>query len=183
MEHPGGFTFQYLFESNLVNWLLLVVGIIYLWQKYMPAVFKQREEQTEAALKDAALAKKQGEELLAEIRSRLANKDAELEKIRNEGKQLAEQLKKQMEEQTNKDAKDLELKIKQQMANERQLAITQLRQAAAQAAIKLTEQVLPTLLDEKAKAQLLNQFMEQLDAASGEGQMISPNKFESAGKR
>ena len=74
-------------------------------------------------------------------------------------------------------------KVEQQMANERQLAITQLRQAAAQAAIKLTEQVLPTLLDENAKAKLLTQFMEQLDAASGQGHMLSPKKFESAGKR
>lgn len=183
VENVGGFeAAKALFENNVINWLVLVAALVYGWNKYVPPMFKAREEHIENALKEAALAKKQGQELFQEQKKRVENAEKEKEQILADAKQLAVQLKEQMQAQADKDKKDLETKIQQQIANEKQLAITQLRQTAAIASIKLTEQLLPSLLDEQAKAKLLTQFMEQLDSVSGQKDFFSPNRLESSRK-
>jgi F-type H+-transporting ATPase subunit b len=152
-----------LFENNLINWLVLMAGVIYLWNKFVPPMFKAREDAITTAIADARATKAQGEAMLEEQKVRIANAEQEAAKILDEAKALATQLQQQMEEQTRKDTIDLERKIKQSIANEKQAAITSLRLAAARASIVLTEKALPSLLDEAAKARLLTQFMEQLD--------------------
>lgn len=152
-----------LFENNLINWLVLMAGVLYLWNKFVPGMFKSREESITTAIANAQATKRQGEALLEEQKVKLANAEQEAAKILDEAKNLANQLKLQMEAQTKKDMADLETKIEQSIANEKQAAITQLRQAAARASIVLTEKALPTLLDENVKSRLLTQFMEQLD--------------------
>ncbi|HEY9683868.1 MAG TPA: hypothetical protein V6C86_19960 [Oculatellaceae cyanobacterium] len=164
-----------LFENNLINWILLVVGLVYLYNKFVPPLFVKREESIKAALADAAEAKRQGQEFLAEQKKRIENAEAEQKQILADARHLADQLKMQMEAQAKSDAAQLLTKIEQQIANERQSAVTELRQAAAAASIKLTEQILPSLLDGEAKAKLLNQFMEQLDSMSEPGQTFSAN--------
>ncbi|MFX4806022.1 hypothetical protein ABTB42_20760, partial [Acinetobacter baumannii] len=72
--------FKQLFENNLINWLVLVAAIVYLWNKNVPPMFKAREEHIESAIKDAALVKKQGEDLLEEQKKRIANAEAEAQK-------------------------------------------------------------------------------------------------------
>jgi F-type H+-transporting ATPase subunit b len=156
-----------LFENNLINWLILMAGVVYLWNKFVPPMFKAREESITNAIVEARAAKSQGEAMLEEQKVKIANAEQEAAKILDEAKALATQLKQQMEAQTLKDTADLKAKIEQSIANERQAAITSLRQAAARASIILTEKALPSLLDETAKARLLTQFMEQLDKEVG----------------
>ena len=172
-----------LFENNVINWIVLVIGVLYLWNKNVPQMFKSREEAIQTALKDAAAAKKQAEELLAEQKKRIANAEQEKNNILSDAKHLASEMKQQMEAQTAKDVADLRTKIEQQLANERQLAVTQLKEVAAKASISLTEKVLPTLLDENAKARLLTQFMEQLDKEAGAGTTFRASSLESSSKR
>jgi F-type H+-transporting ATPase subunit b len=156
-----------LFENNLINWLLLMAGVIYLWNKSVPPMFKAREESITNAIAEAQATKRQGEAMLEEQKIKIANAEQEAAKILDEAKALATQLKQQMEAQTLKDMADLKAKIEQSIANERQSAISSLRQTAARASIALTEKALPSLLDEAAKARLLTQFMEQLDKEVG----------------
>ena len=171
-----------LFENNVINWIVLVIGVVYLWNKNVPKMFKARAEAIEASLADAAQAKKQGAEYLAEQEKRIANAEQEAQKILSEAKQVAAEMKQQMEAQTAKDLADLRTKMEQQIANERQLCVTQLKEVAARASITLTEQVLPTLLDEKAKARLLTQFMEQLDKEANQGTSFRASSLESSNR-
>ena len=172
-----------LFENNLVNWLILMAGVIYLWNKFVPPMFKSREDSINSAIADAAATKRQGEAMLEEQKVKIANAEQEAAKILDQAKALANDLKQQMEAQTLKDMADLKVKIEQSIANERQAAITQLRQVAARASIVLTEKALPTLLDEKAKARLLTQFMEQLDKeVSNDNTLKTRGSLESAQK-
>lgn len=177
----GGFYEQLvgLFENNVINWVVLAVIIVWVWMKKTPAMFQARKERIDAALRDAQSAKEQGEAFLIEQRNKVAKADDEAAKILADAKQLAEQMKTQLEEQTKRDIADLEKKLVSQVANERQLAITELRAAAAKAAIKLAEESLPSLMNEKTKSQLLTQFMEQLDAATAQGPTVPAGHLES----
>jgi len=168
-----------IFDNNLINWLLLMAAIVYFWNKYTPSMFEARQQRIETALRDAAAAKEQGEILLNDVKSKIANQEQEVQGILDEAKQLAVQLEQQMRAQTATDLVEMEKRIKAQIKAEEQLAIIELRAVAARSAIKLTEQMLPSLIDADAKSKLLSQFMEQLDSAAQQGPKISAGSLES----
>jgi F-type H+-transporting ATPase subunit b len=167
------------FSNNLVNWLILVGVIVYFWNKKTPVMFDARKERIETAIKDAAAAKEQGEAFLKKQQETVANLDLESARILTEAKQLAVEMQAQMKAQTEKEIADTLKRIDAQILGERQLAITELRAAAARASIKLTEQLLPSLMNAESKSKLLSQFMEQLDANSDQGLIMSAGHLES----
>jgi F-type H+-transporting ATPase subunit b len=161
-----------LFENNLINWLLLVVAIVFLWQKSMPAVFAARRKSIEGAIDEARRAREEGQAFLAEQTKRIENAEKEAEHILVEAKQVAQQLKNQITEQTKKDSTDLEKKIEQQISGHRQTVITELRSQAAIAALRLAEIELPAALSDNAKKGLQERFVGQLgkvDSLGGGG--------------
>lgn len=168
-----------LFENNLINWLVLLGALVYAWRRFTPAMFQSRKERIEAAFNDATRAREQGEAFLSEQRAKVANAEAESARIIEESKQLAVQMEQQMKEQTAADLVALQKKIESQIASERQMAITELRAAASRAAIKLTEQMLPSMMTPEAKSRLLSQFMEQLDSSAQQGPKVSAGHLES----
>lgn len=170
---------ELLFRSNLVNWLILLAALIWGWNKYTPPMFQARKEKIETELAEAKAARESGELFAREQQQKVANVEQESQRILEEARQLAAQLEQQMREQTQKDIADLQRKIEAQIAGERQLAINELRAAAARASIKLTEQILPTMMTPDAKSKLLSQFMEQLDSGSQHSLRLSTGSLES----
>jgi F-type H+-transporting ATPase subunit b len=183
---PGSFNPMELFldfQNNIINWCILFGCLVWLWRKHTPAMFESRKLNIQTALQDAATARQQGEQLLLDQQARVANQDQEAAKILAEAKSLAAELKQQIIDQTAHDIADLKQKMDNRILNERQLMITEMRSAAASAAIQLTKEVLPTLMNETVKKNLLNQFMEQLDSATSGRSTISSDLFDAKSVR
>ena len=153
------------FRNNVLNWIILVIGIIWLAKTLLPPAFASRAQKIASALDEAAKSRAEGLAFLEEQRTRIANAEKEAEKILVEAKDVAIQMRAQMEGETRKEAAELSVKIEQQISNQRQLAVTELRTVAARAAIKLTEVSLKQHLSAGSKQKLLDQFVEQLEAS------------------
>ncbi|HEY9712022.1 MAG TPA: hypothetical protein V6C72_01055 [Chroococcales cyanobacterium] len=160
------------FKNNVINWVVLVALVVWLWNKFTPGAFQSRKEKIDALLAEAAANRKAGEDFLKEQRQRVANAEKEAQEILADASKLAGELKVQMQESTAKDMETLKHKIENQIESERRVAVNSLRQAAARASIELTREVLPTLMNEKTKAKLLTQFIEQLDETSAQGGLL-----------
>lgn len=152
-----------IFENNLINWVVLVVLLVLLWQKIMPPVFEARRRKIEHALSEASRAKNEGEKFIAEQRARIENAEKEAEQILVEAKRVAEEMRQQIAEQSKKDAEDLHRKIEQQIATNRQMVITELRSQAATVAVRLAEASLPGAITSSVKQGLQERFISQLD--------------------
>lgn len=158
-------TFFALFENNLFNWVVLLGAVFWLCGKFMPGMFSTREENINTALQDAARVRAEGEAFLEAQRQKIANAEKEMDNILAEAVQVANEMRQQMESQTQKEMNDLRVRIEQEIANERQLAISQLRTAAAKAAVRLSEAALPAAITDGSRARLLEQFVDQLEVA------------------
>ncbi|MBI2811857.1 MAG: ATP synthase F0 subunit B [Candidatus Melainabacteria bacterium] len=163
----------HIFENNVINWLVLVVLLVVLWNKVTPAMFAKREEGINNSLREAAEARAQGEAFLKEQEAKVANVEEVVAKKQADAKALAEELKVQREKQTQKDLADLTLKLQNQIATERAVAVTDVRSTAAKATIHLTEQALPSMMNDTIRGKLLNQFMEQLDSSTSQRSSLS----------
>ena len=151
------------FQSNLVNWLVLAGLIVWGWNKIIPAVVEKRAKRINEAIDAAEKARAEAEEFLATQKARVENAEAEAEKIIDEAKVVAEQMKKEMQSQTEKDIESLKQKFDAAIANERQVVITETRKAAVRAAMQLSESYLRSNISDGEKKVLMNQFIEQLD--------------------
>jgi F-type H+-transporting ATPase subunit b len=154
------------FSNNVLNWVVLVGLVIWIWNKVTPNMFQSRHENIERELREADKQRIEAEKFLADQQTRVANAEAEAGKILQEARHLAQELKTQMQEQTVKEIEEMRVKLENAVVNERQMAVNEMRQAAAKASIELTKQILPSLMTEPVKNKMLNQFIEQLDEAA-----------------
>ncbi|MBY0357125.1 MAG: hypothetical protein K2W82_03915 [Candidatus Obscuribacterales bacterium] len=152
-----------IFENNLINWLLLVAILIYMWMRITPGLFASRKSRIEQTLAEAAEARKEGQAFLEEQRKKIENAEHEAESILVEAKRVASEMKQQIAEETRKESADLQERITHQIEGERRLAITELRSQAATAAVRLAEATLPGAMTDSARSRLLNEFVEQLN--------------------
>jgi F-type H+-transporting ATPase subunit b len=155
------------FKSNLLNWLLLVALLGWLYAKYVPPILTARKEAIDSELKAAANAKEAAAKALDEQKEKVAKADLEAERIMVEAKEEAEQLRKHIEGQADKDLTELLKKFESQAAMERRLAISQMREIAVKTALKLAQENMTRAMNEERRGKLLNQFIEQLDMIDG----------------
>lgn len=156
-----------IFENNLINWLLLVAILVYMWVRLTPAMFAARKDKIEATLQEAEQAHKEGQEFLAQQKTRIENAEAESQKILDEAKRVASEMKAEIAVQTQSEEKYLRERITQQINAEKQQAFTEMKSRAAVVAVRLAEASLPGAITDSAKARLQNQFVEQLENGGG----------------
>lgn len=158
-----------IFENNLINWLLLMAFLVYLWMKVTPAMFAGRKDAIETALKEAEQAHKDGQEFLNQQKTRIDNATHESEKILEDARKVASEMKAEIAAQTENDTKSLRERITQQISAEKQQAFTEMKSRAATVAVRLAEASLPGAITSSAKSRLHAQFVEQLETGKGHG--------------
>jgi F-type H+-transporting ATPase subunit b len=171
-----------IFENNLINWLLLVAFLWWVLSTKLPPVFKGREESITATLAHAQKAREEAQALLEKQKTAVANAEVEAENILKEAKHAANEMKLAIEQQTKKDIADMLHKFEGALAGERQVLVMQMRQAAVQAAIELTRGQLASRVTPEVRANLLNQFMDQLATLNPGHPVASKTSLESISK-
>lgn len=157
---------EFIFDptTNVINWLLLVGFLIYGYTKLVPPMLAAREQSIKDQLAQAEKAREESQKFLAEQEVKIQNAEKEAANIISEAKTIAEQMKKELIDQTKREIADLERKFESAIANERQVAITEIRTAAAKAAIELSKSHLEKNVSADDNKRLLSEFMSQLDS-------------------
>jgi F-type H+-transporting ATPase subunit b len=164
------------FKSNLLNWLLLIALLGWLYRKYVPPILTSRKLAIEADLKAAKDAKEAAEAALQEQKQKVEKADLQAKQIMVEAKEEAEQLRTYIKTQTDKDLTNLLHKFEQQAANEKRLAIAQMRQIAVKTAVKLAEENMSQSMTEDRRSKLLNDFIGQLNTIEGSNTLANEFK-------
>ncbi|CAN5547215.1 hypothetical protein BH11CYA1_BH11CYA1_30930 [soil metagenome] len=170
-----------MFENNVINWVLLVAFFYWVMAKNLPPVFKARDESINATLAAAHKARVDAEAFLEKQKASVANAEKEAEQILVEAKTIAAEMQANLEAQTKKDIAEMLVKFENAVAGERQLLVNELRQASIKAAIELTRGQLASQTSAEVKANLLNQFMEQLETLNTKS-LVSSGALESISK-
>lgn len=170
-----------LFENNLINWLLLAAFLGWVLGKNLPPAFKSREDSINSTLSAALKAREEAEALLQKQKTAVANAEKEAAQILEEAKNVAGQMQATMQAQTKKDIEEMLHKFETAVASERQLLINEMRAASVKAAIELTRQQLSAKTSSEVKANLLNQFMDQLESLNPKSH-VSAGSFETISK-
>ena len=143
------------FSLGLFFWqtLLFIVLVIFLkkyaWKPILSAV-EDREEGIKKALASAEKAKAEMESLNADNERVLLEAKQERDKLLKEARETKDSIIKEAKEKANVEADRLISSAKEQIANEKMKAITELKNTVASLSIDIAEKVLKSELKDKS---------------------------------
>lgn len=164
--HAKAFSFtEELFK--LVN-TLIVVGILYK-VAYHPIrnFLKDRREGIRKALEDSEAARKEAEKELAEQRSRVADLEAELVRVREQGGKERAAMRERLEEEQENQAQRLLEQTRTTIELESSKARAELQNQAASLALRLAEEMLKKELGEADQERFVENYLARLDDRNG----------------
>lgn len=154
-------------NPGLVIWtiitfiLLLIVLRKFAWKPLLSAL-DHREQRIRSDLERAEQARHEAEVILEENRKVLARAEEEYRRILNDGRALAEKLKREIIEDANQLTKKMTATAKLKIEHDKQAALQQLRFEVANLAILTAEKIIGETLDETKHRKLVDDLTHQL---------------------
>ena len=164
--HAKAFSFtEELFK--LVN-TLIVVGILYK-VAYHPIrnFLKDRREGIRKALEESRAAREEAEKELAEQRSKVADLEAELVRVREQGEKERAMMRERLEEEQENQARRLLEQTKTTIELEASKARAELQNQAASLALSLAEEMLKKELGEADQERFVENYLARLEDRNG----------------
>lgn len=164
--HAKAFSFtEELFK--LVN-TLIVVGILYK-VAYHPIrnFLKDRREGIRKALEESRAAREEAEKQLAEQRSKVADLEAELVRVREQGEKERAAMRERLEEEQENQAQRLLEQTRTTIELEASKARAELQNQAASLALSLAEEMLKKELGEADQERFVENYLARLEDRNG----------------
>lgn len=154
-EGKLGLNFDFL-ETNLINLTIVIVLLVYLGRKFLGGILSERRSAIETAIRDAEQRRKEAASALAEQQQKLAQAQAEVERIRASAEESAKAAREEILAQAEQDMQRLREAALQDANTEQDRAIADLRQRVATLALQQVEAQLPGRLNDGVQQQLID---------------------------
>ena len=164
-HHHAPTSWDILVKSDLLNVLILAVALIYLGNKFLPGVVDQRKKQISKELEEAKKARLKAEEELETIKQKSKNAALEIEEMKEEAKKSSTTIRKQIEEETEKELEQLKQKVKREITSKYEEAVHDIKKSVGSTAIKLAEVALTQVSkNQEVPKKLISDFMSELNS-------------------
>jgi F-type H+-transporting ATPase subunit b len=166
-EVQGGFGLNLnIFESNLINLLILIGVLFYYGRGTVANILKERHSKIAQTIQEVEEKVQQSANALAEQQQKLAQAQLTADKIRKEAEVSAQKAKEDLLAQGEKEVERLKSMAVQDLNSERDKAIAELQQRVATLTIEQVESQLKQILDESAQQKLIERSIAQLGGHS-----------------
>lgn len=155
------------FSVGLFFWQTLIfLGLLFLlrkfaWKPIMAAV-QEREDNIENALKSAEQAKKEMEELQAKNQDLLKEAREERDKMLKEAKEAKDRIVSEAKNKAKEEADKLLAQARQDIHNEKQAAVGEMKQMVATFSIEIAEKIMKEELGADKHQKLVNSYLEDI---------------------
>lgn len=151
----------------------LIAGIIafavvffFIWRYAAPAInrmLEQRQAAIAGQIEDAEKAKAEAESLLADYRGQLAEARAEGNKIIEEARQSAEQVKADIVARAEAEAEQIRARAREEASQEKSRALAEARAQVGDISVDLAGKIVGDSLDQKAHKTLIDRYLADLE--------------------
>ncbi|MBM5816093.1 MAG: F0F1 ATP synthase subunit B [Cyanobacteria bacterium K_Offshore_surface_m2_239] len=159
----GGFGLNLnLFETNIINLVIVIAGLIWFLRGFLGGILERRREAIVSELREAEERLSTANAALAEARKGVAEAQKRAEQIRIDGKARADAIRLDSEQRTIEELARMKQAATSDLANEASRVTDQLRRETALKAIEKALAALPGKLDADAQARLIDQSIQSL---------------------
>ena len=155
----------------LVGALAFAIVFYFLWKWVIPRVntlLEERRQQIQGEIERAEATRGEADHLLADYREQLAGARDEANRIIEEGRRTADQLRRDLQTKAEEEASATVARAQDEIRAERDRVFEDLRAQIGDIAVELAARVVNQSLDKKAHEKLIDDYIEQV-GAGGEG--------------
>ena len=159
------------------HWNELIVGAIafailffFMWKWVLPrlnAILEERRERIRGELERAEQSRSAAERELAEYRSRLADAQQQSNRIIEEARRTAAQLRGDLQSKAEQEAQATVLRAQEEIRAERDRVFQELRAQIADMAVELAGRVVGASLDRATHERLIDDYIAEVSASGG----------------
>ncbi len=153
---------QPLIVYTTITFLLLVILLGKFGFGPLIKVLEARERKIRESIEQAEHARLEAERLLKEYEEKLTEARAEAQKLIAEGKSLGENLRADIMQKSEEEAKRMIVKAEEQINRDVEQAIKELRAEVATLSIDLASKVIEKELNEKAHEELIDKYLSEV---------------------
>ena len=128
---------------------------------------KTREEKIQGDLEEAEKSKTEAQKELEEYKKQLAEARSEANRIIEEARQQAEQVRKDIVEKAQAEADQIVSRAQEQIEAERNRTVQELKGTIGDLSIELAEKVVGRALDEKSQRELVDAYINEVAGMNG----------------
>ena len=150
-----------------INFAILVGLLGYMISKRAPAFFQARTEQIQRGMAEAATAKREADERMAEMERRLSGLGAEIENLRASMRREMAAEGERIRQETDRHLRRIQEQAEQEIDTMTKNARRQLQLYASELALKSAEQQLPARVTGEVEDRLVNWFIQDMQDGRG----------------
>ena len=152
----------------IVGFIAFAILFFFTWKWVIPRfkqVLEERREKIQGEMERAETTRKEADKLQEEYRMRLAGARDDANKVIEEARGTADQLRRDLQAKAEEEAQATVARAQDEIRAERDRAFQELRAQIGSIAVELAERVVGEALDEKAHKRLIDEFIDEV--ASG----------------
>jgi F-type H+-transporting ATPase subunit b len=156
----------------LVGALAFAIVFYFLWKWVIPRInqlLEERRQQIQGEIERAEATRGEADHLLADYREQLAGARDEANRIIEEGRRTADQLRRDLQTKAEEEASATVARAQDEIRAERDRVFEDLRAQIGDIAVELAARVVNQSLDKKAHEKLIDDYIEQV-ATGDKGQ-------------
>lgn len=159
--------------AELIGGALAFLIVAFLLGKFawprIEKTVRERESTVRNSLEEAEKTKNEAQKMLSDYKEQLADARSESNRMIEEARQQAEQVRKDMIAKAEKDAEGVVEKAQEQIEAERRRTIQELQGQIADLSIELAEKVVGRSLDDKSQREMVDAYIKEVSSMSGNG--------------
>jgi len=148
---------------TIITFIVVLAILRFTAWKPLLAALTSREEKVRSSLERAEKAQQEAQRLLEENQRQLARAEEQSQRIIREGREMGEKLKGEIVDKANASSRHMIDQAKDEIAREKEKALTQLRTEVADLAIAAAGKLLDANLDTPKQRQLVDAAIRELN--------------------
>jgi F-type H+-transporting ATPase subunit b len=146
--------------------IAFAIVFFFIWRYATPAInrmLEQRQAAISGQIQEAEKSKAEAESLLADYRGQLAEARADANKIIDEARQSAEQMKADIIAKAEADAEQIRARAREEAAGEKARALADARSQVGDISVDLASKIVGESLDQQAHQALIDRYLADLE--------------------
>jgi F-type H+-transporting ATPase subunit b len=155
----------------IVGAIAFAILFFFMWKWVLPRVgqlLEERRRQIQGSLEKAEAAKREADAELARYREQLAGAREEANRIIEEGRKTAEQLRRDLQAKAELEAQATVTRAQEEIRAERDRVFQELRSQVGDLAVEIARRVVGQSLDKSTHERLIDDYINQVAGGSGQ---------------
>jgi len=165
-EHSSGGGVEYILDSNAINFILVIVFIVWIVKKnHLGSLIAKKQAEIADAINNAEAEKKNQLTELSITMGKVSNLNQETQKILDDNKKIAESLKNNILEDANKQSEDINKKAAMTVETQKQQASNEITSKITKAAFLIAEEHIKKAIDDRLHIKYIDEFIDNIETA------------------